>query len=186
LRVNAIVDLKSSRNKIAVSGLVVDLRVMKNKRGQTMCFVTLDDRTARIEAALFSEAYETYREQLRKDTVIVIEGGVSHDDFSGNLKLRVDKVMSLVDARQQYASQLVLNVEDAQFKNGFLGELKNTLMPYQGGGCPVALRYCRNDAETTIAFGEAWNVRPADEALLELLYLLGKEKVILQYDDGNK
>lgn len=183
---NAIVDLKPSRNKIAVSGLVVDLRVMKNKRGQTMCFVTLDDRTARIEAALFSEAYETYREQLKKDTVIVIEGGVSHDDFSGNLKLRVDKVMSLVDARQQYASQLVLNVEDAQFKNGFLGELKNTLMPYQGGGCPVALRYCRNDAETTIAFGEAWNVRPDDEALLELSYLLGKEKVILQYDDGNK
>ncbi|KZZ43828.1 DNA polymerase III subunit alpha [Oleiphilus sp. HI0118] len=179
---NAIIDLKPSRNKIAIAGLIVDLRLMKNKRGQNMCFVTLDDRSARIEATLFSDAYDEFKDQLNKDTVVVIEGGVSHDDFSGNLKLRVDKVMSLVDARQQYASQLVLNVHADQFKNGFLKELKSVLAPYQGGGCPVTLRYCRNDAETTIALGEAWRLRPDDEALFELAHILGKEKVILEYN----
>ena len=179
---NAIIDLKPSRNKIAIAGLIVDLRLMKNKRGQNMCFVTLDDRSARIEATLFSDAYEEFQGQLNKDTVVVVEGGVSHDDFSGNLKLRVDRVLSLVDARQQYASQLVLSVHAEQFKNGFLKELKRVLEPYQGGGCPVTLRYCRDDAETTIALGEAWQLRPDDEALFELSHILGKEKVILEYN----
>lgn len=179
---SAIVDLKPSRNKIAIAGLIVDLRLMKNKRGQNMCFVTLDDRSARIEATLFSDTYDEFREQLGKDTVVVIEGGVSHDDFSGNLKLRVDRVMSLVDARQQYASQLVLNVHAEQFKNGFLSELKGLLMPYQGGACPVSLRYCRDDAETTIALGEGWQLRPEDEVLQELSHFLGKEKVMLEYN----
>jgi len=98
------------------------------------------------------------------------------------LKLRVDRVMSLVDARQQYASQLVLNVHAEQFKNGFLTELKGLLTPYQGGACPVSLRYCRDDAETTIALGEGWQLRPEDEVLQELSHFLGKEKVMLEYN----
>lgn len=179
---SAIVDLKPSKNKIAIAGLVVDLRLMKNKRGQTMCFVTLDDRTARIEATLFSDAFETFREQLKKDTVIVIEGSVSHDDYSGNMKLRVDKVMSLVDARQQYAKQLLINLDKQSFDVGFVDKLKATLAPYQGGGCKIAVRYYRDDSESTIAFGDSWNMRPDDEALYELGHLIGNEKVSLEYD----
>jgi len=179
---NAIVDLKPSKNKIAVAGLVVDLRLMKNKRGQTMCFVTLDDRTARIEATLFSDAYEEFREKLVKDTVIVIDGSVSHDDFSGNLKLRVDRIMSLVDARQNYAKQLLLNVSAGQFQNGFLTSIKTALQPFQGGQCPVAVRYHRDDAETTVQFGVSWQVRPDDDVMYELTHILGADNVRLQYE----
>src|SRR5690606_40511758 len=66
---NAIADLKPNRNNQVVAGLVVNIRTMRNKRGSNIAFVTLDDRTARLEVTLFSEAYQQNRDKLdRKST----------------------------------------------------------------------------------------------------------------------
>ena len=46
-----------------------------------MGFVTLDDRTGRLEVAVFADIYAAHREKLVKDALLVIEGQVSHDDF---------------------------------------------------------------------------------------------------------
>jgi DNA polymerase-3 subunit alpha len=46
-------ELKANKTKSLVAGLVVDSRIMKTKKGQNMAFVTLDDRTARIEVSFF-------------------------------------------------------------------------------------------------------------------------------------
>ncbi|WP_231877356.1 OB-fold nucleic acid binding domain-containing protein, partial [Oleiphilus sp. HI0043] len=80
---NSILNLKSSRNRTTVVGLIVEIRVMKNKRGQTMCFVTLDDRSARIEATLFADTFDECREAIQKDEVVAVSGVVSLDDYSG-------------------------------------------------------------------------------------------------------
>ena len=178
---NSIANLKSSRSRITVVGLVIAVRMMKNKRGQTMCFVTLDDRSARIEATLFSDTYEENREAIIKDTIVAVEGVVSLDDYSGTLKLRVSAVHSMVQARERHANRLELKVDQAQFNNGFLSSLKDTLSPYSPGACKVALRYCRSDVESTIEFGQQWRVSPTDEVLQELAYLLGDKCVRLVY-----
>ncbi len=44
-----IVDLKPSRETQTIAGMIIALRVMKNKKGDKMGFVTLDDRSGRIE-----------------------------------------------------------------------------------------------------------------------------------------
>lgn len=179
---NAIVDLKSSKNRITIVGLIVAVRVMKNKRGQTMCFVTLDDRSARIEATLFSDSYEQYRESIQSDSIVAVEGVVSLDDYSGSLKLRADKVMSLINARTHFASHLEIKLDSSEIEIGFIQELKTKIAPYRSPGCKVAIRYCRPDSESTIQLGESWQVAPEDEMLHDLQYMLGKEKVLLQYD----
>ena len=45
---------------------------MKTKRGDTMAFVTLDDRSGRLEVAIFSDTYNEYREKLVKDSLLVV------------------------------------------------------------------------------------------------------------------
>ncbi len=83
---NRIVDLKADKHNQSIAGLIVSLRTMKNKRGDNMAFVLLDDRSARIEVALFADTYSEHRERLIKDALVVIEGQVSFDDYSGALK----------------------------------------------------------------------------------------------------
>ena len=47
---------------VTVGGLVVAVRTMQSQRGGRNCFVTLDDRSGRLEAAVFSEKYPEYRD----------------------------------------------------------------------------------------------------------------------------
>ena len=180
---NSILNLKSSKKTTTVAGLIVDIRLMKNKRGQTMCFVTLDDRTARIEAMLFADAYDECREAIVKDTVVAVEGVASIDDYSGSgaMRLKASQVHSMASARERFASRLELSLVQGQFVNGFVGSLKAILEPHRTGACKVALRYHRSDAESIIALGESWSVQPSDQLLEDLKYLLGEAQVRLVY-----
>ena len=69
-----IIDLKPARDTQTVAGMIIALRVMKNKKGDKMGFITLDDRSGRIEASLFADAFASNQALLQNDALVVIEG----------------------------------------------------------------------------------------------------------------
>ena len=180
---SSIANLKPGKGTQRIAGLLVAVRTMKNRRGQPMAFVTLDDRSARMEVTLFSEAFIEHKDLLQADNVLIMEGRVSHDDYSGLLKMTADGVMDINRARREYSRGLRLCVEQPQCANGFLDELEDVLRPYRGLGCPVNLDYESQSARTLIRLGESWRVQPDDELLLSLRHLLGEDRVTLVYDD---
>jgi DNA polymerase-3 subunit alpha len=146
-----------------------------------MAFVQLDDRSGRIEVAIFADTYNEYREKLVKDGMLIIDGQVSYDDFSGGLKMRADAVRSLNDARQEMARGLRLHVSSEKLPNDFARHLADILEPYRQGNCPVTVHYSRSDAAGELTLGDTWKVKPEDELLLELRNAYGRDKVSLQY-----
>jgi len=179
---NSIADLKPNKSPQRVAGLVVAQRTMKTRTGSTMCFITLDDRSARIEATLFSEAFFENRELLQSDQVIVVEGQVSHDDYSGQMKMRVSSVMDVATARQQFSRGIRLALHADQLQNGLLDKLDDTLRPFRNEGSPVWIEYSSAEARTRIELGESWRVQPDDNLLFELRHLVGEKSVELVYD----
>ncbi|MFC4258725.1 DNA polymerase III subunit alpha [Marinobacter lacisalsi] len=179
---SAIADVQPSRSPQRVAGLIVAQRTMKTRTGSTMCFVTLDDRSGRLEATLFSEAFNENRELLQSDQVIVLEGQVSHDDYSGQMKMRVSSVMDVATARQSFSRGLQLRIDAKQLHNGLLDKLDNTLRPFRSQGSPVWIEYVGDNASTRIELGESWRVQPDDNLLYELKYLVGDNQVELVYD----
>jgi DNA polymerase-3 subunit alpha len=180
---NRLVDLKADNNSQTLAGLIVNMRTMKNKRGDNMAFVQLDDRSARIEVVLFADAYEECREKLIKDSVIVVEGKVEEDRFAGGLKVRGNTVRSLMDARQNYAKGLSLELHASDFKNGFVGRLQEWLRGSLNGGCPVVVDYVREDVRGRLRLGADWQVQPSDELIQRLRDQLGPERVLMLYGD---
>ncbi|SFR40862.1 DNA polymerase III, alpha subunit [Marinobacter daqiaonensis] len=179
---SSIAELQPSRSPQRIAGLIVAQRTMKTRTGSTMCFVTLDDRSGRIEATLFSEAFNENRELLQSDQVIVLEGQVSHDDYSGQMKMRVSSVMDVATARQSFSRGLQLRLEAKQLQNGLLDKLDSTLRPFRSEGSPVWIDYVSDNASTRIELGESWRVQPDDNLLHELKYLVGDSGVELVYD----
>jgi DNA polymerase-3 subunit alpha len=179
---SSIADLKPNKSPQRVAGLVVAQRTMKTRTGSTMCFITLDDRSGRIEATLFSEAFFENRELLQSDQVIVVEGQVSHDDYSGQMKMRVNSVMGVASARRQFSRGLQLKLTESQLGNGLLDSLEQLLAPHRCEGSPVWIEYTSPAASTRIELGSSWRVEPNDNLLLELKYLVGDRSVELVYD----
>jgi DNA polymerase III subunit alpha len=176
-----IADLKPEKSNQTVAGLVVAQRVMKTKRGDTMAFVTLDDRTGRIEVAIFADTYNQSRDLLMKDGLLVINGQVSYDDYSGLLKMRADTISLLSDVRQEKARELCLELESGNLPANFIRELSDILDPYREGRCPLVIDYQRSNARAQLRLGNAWLVRPEDDLLQRLRDQYGTTKVRLVY-----
>ena len=176
-----IADLKPDKNKQAVAGLVVAFRVMKTKRGDSMAFVTLDDRSGRIEAALFADTYSFYKDKIGKDAMLVIEGVISVDDYNGGLKMRVDSLMDLAEARLAKIQAINIVWRSSDLRSDSVQRLRDTLAPHNQGACPVALHYERGDCAAQLRLGAQWRVKPTDDLLLQLRGLYGQDRVRLIY-----
>ena len=178
---NRIRDLQPARGESQnIAGLVVAMRTMKNKRGDKMCFVTLDDRTGRIEVSIFADVYEQCQALIKLDTVIVFEGEVSFDDYSGMLKVRAKKALNLIDARSYYARRLLLDLSCHQVDREFHSKMSG-LLGQHPGRLPVQVNYSREDASASLQLGEQWNVSPSDELVQGIKQWLGKESAKVEY-----
>lgn len=176
-----IAELKPEKEKQTIAGLVVAQRTMRTKRGDTMAFVTLDDRTGRIEVAIFGDAYNQSRDLLLKDGLLVIHGQVSYDDYNGMLKMRADVISLLSDVRQEKARELCLTLESGALSAHFIEQFSELLEPYREGVCPIVIDYQRSDAKALLRLGDTWRVRPEDELLERLRDQYGAGKVKLIY-----
>ena len=177
-----IADLRADKQGNQVlAGLIVATRTMKTKRGDTMAFLQLDDRSARIEITVYGETYNEHRELLGKDNIVIVEGTVAHDDYSGGLAMRAKGVRSLLQARQNYASELTIEVRQDMLDEKATQQLEKTLAGAGGGTCPVSLIYHQPHNRARVRLGERWQVVPSDELLQELRDFIGNERVVLQY-----
>ncbi len=176
-----IADLRADKQGNQVlAGLIMSARTMKTQRG-TMAILQLDDRSARIEVTVYSEAYNAHRELLVKDTIIIVEGRLAQDDFSGGLVMRAKEVRSLLEARQNYARELRIDVTQDMLCDSFSDTLESMLSSAAGGTCPVSLVYRQQHNLAKVQLGERWQVIPSDELIQSLRDCVGSERVSLQY-----
>ncbi|WP_018718341.1 DNA polymerase III subunit alpha [Arhodomonas aquaeolei] len=172
---------RSGENRVTVAGLLVGMRVRVTQSGGRLAALSLDDRTARLEAVLFPEAYERFRHLLVKDALLIVQGDLGYDEFSDGYRVSAETVMDIGEARERFARRLVLGVDAAGAGNGFVPALRDTLSAYRDGNCPVVVDYQGNDARAVIRLGERWRVRPTDELLRRLGGLTGEGAVRVEY-----
>ncbi len=176
-----IADLRVERGVQVVAGLVYSTRTMRNKRGETLAFSVLDDRSGRIELSVFADVYEQHKHKIFKDAVLVVEGEVQPDEYNGALKMRVAHVHTMDDARRRYAECLQIDVCGDGISRDFAHRLKTLLEPHRREGCPVAIAYRCHAAEGRLVLGAAWRVAPSDELLQSLRNEFGTGQVGLHY-----
>jgi DNA polymerase-3 subunit alpha len=164
-----------------VAGLVVALRTMNSRRGERIAFVTLDDRSGRIEISAFSEAYQKYRDLLVKDRLLVVEGGISSDDYTGGFRMNAERIMGIDEAREVYAKGLEIDLQAEAAANGVSRSLAQVLEPFRRGICPVWINYRSSGASARMALGQDWKVHPTDELLHRLGEIAGAGRVRVIY-----
>jgi DNA polymerase-3 subunit alpha len=166
---------------VTIAGLVMSMRVIKTQRGGKIAFLTLDDRSARLDVRVFPDVYEKYQAMLGKNKVLVVQGGIGLDDFTGSYQVTAQSIYDINQARGLFARRVVVGVESSQAGNGFVGHLADILQPFREGHCPVCIDYSGGDARARVALGEEWTVHPTDELLHRLSDLAGKGCVQVEY-----
>ena len=177
-----IVDLQPKRGDSQImAGLIVDLRITKSKKGGNIAFVTLDDRSARIEVTVFPDNYENFKDVIVKDEVIVVEGEISVDEFRGGQKVIARNMLDIPQARIRYVEALRITWSSETVTPEEIKSLAHSMEPFKGDGCDVVIGFDTPQAHGDIRLGPAWKILPDDELIHQLQKQYGKQNVQLVY-----
>lgn len=171
-------DLSPQQQPVFMAGVVYSTRTQMTRRGKMM-IVSLDDSSTQIEVTVFSELVDAHRDLLKEDQLLVIEGKVTRDDYSGpgSLRITAEKLYDLTGARTRFAKAIHISCNG----QANAGKLQELLSPYRNGGCPVTISYRNNRASCDVELGESWRVQLHDNLLLSLSDWLDAENIRIRY-----
>jgi DNA polymerase-3 subunit alpha len=168
--------LEPQREPVLLAGVVMSTRTQMTRRGK-MAVVVLDDGTTQLEVTVFSELWDAERAKIREDELLLVEGKVQDDAYSGGLRITADKLYTLAEARGRYARSLRLTMNGGSDAK----RLQTLLLPFRNGPCPVRLSYRNGDATAELPLPESWRVRLDDALLAGLSDWLTAENVKVIY-----
>lgn len=169
------------KQTVTVAGLLLGIRLVKTKQGKRIAILTIDDSTARMDITLFSDPYQEFLPLLNKGALLVFKGIAGHDDYTGNVRLKCDTVLTFAQARQLFAKRLSIKISSETVQPSFAQELEVKLTPYREGTCPVVIDYQREDAKATIPLGPQWHINLDDQLVAGLRKWLGDEAIAVMY-----
>lgn len=172
-------EVKPQPYPVLLAGIMNSVRIQMTRRGR-MAVLLLDDGRARIEVTVFNELFEQHRHWLKEDQLLILEGKVANDEFSGGLRISAEKLYDLQTARSRYARGIRITC-NGQSSGSKLREL---LTPYRSGPCPVTLVYSNRGATCEIQLGDAWRVNLKDELIQSLAEWVKPENVDIVYREG--
>jgi DNA polymerase-3 subunit alpha len=164
-----IADLADSREPQLVAGIVAGLRIVNGQRGRAAIF-RLEDGQSSIEAVANEELLDARREWLVDDMLLIVQGRVQLDRFSGGLRLTVQQIWDLPAARARFGRFLAVAVQAAAPPVADLVRVwpARRLSTDEGElvqGLPVRLRLQRPRAAAEIDLGDEARFWPCEEAL---------------------
>jgi DNA polymerase III subunit alpha len=166
-------DLMESREPRTICGIVSDLRVINGQRGKLGIF-KIDDKSGVIEATADEALLNANKLTLKDDELLIFEGKVQPDRFSGGLRMQVNRIWDLATARAKFGRYLKVAV------NGKAPDLERMVREFppkkeeteQGTllrGLPVRYAVWREgdglNASAEIELGERAKFFPSDAAL---------------------
>jgi DNA polymerase-3 subunit alpha len=155
-----------NKNRRGVSMTLAALVTSLNRRTQRGHSIAVEDHSGQVEAFLSNEIYATYADLMIKDTIVVIEGTVSADDYSGGYQIRANHIMTLADAKGRFAKGVRIAVSGPD--ENLCTALSATFSPYRNGSSPVFLHYHNQRARVSLELGSDWKVTPCEELIAAL------------------
>ncbi|MEM9532147.1 MAG: DNA polymerase III subunit alpha [Pseudomonadota bacterium] len=167
-------------NRKGVPATLAGLLMGVRRRGERSAFAQLDDGTGRVELAFFGKALGENSHRLINDELVVAEGNLVPDDFSGGYRLRVERLATLEETLAQRARAVCITLNGAALD---LAALKEVLADFQPGATPVVVALANDDARAHVRLGNDHRIKPAEALLLRLETLPGVHKAELVFGE---
>lgn len=171
-----IADLSPQKSSlVTIGGLVVDARKIFTKKGKKMAILTLDDGSAKIDIAVFSETFEAAQALCNKDEILIIQGEINLDDYSDSLRMRADSIFSIAQARVRYGKYLLLTLNADVLNDSSLKTCHQILQQYRDGDETLDLKICYHHALSNVMVNPApeYRARPEDGLLENVHQMCG-------------
>jgi len=157
---------------VRICGVVTDIRTRMDKQGRQMAFFKIDDFSGSCECLAFSKTYKEYEQHIFDEATVIVKGML---ESSGDaVKLNVDEVIPLADAKAKLTRRLGIVVDGKLHNENTIAAVKKIFEKFEGN-IPVSMRVLNGKGYRD--FYLSYKVNPTDEAVAQIIKLLGEDSV---------
>ncbi len=157
---------RQHRERIKVGGVVHNLKLKNNRKGDRYATFTLEDKEGVVDVIVWPDAYRRMEELLHGDEPVCVEGNLDIDE--DRIQIIAEALVLLTAAREEAARQVHLRLPADELDEASLQRVRGALAEHPGD-CEAYLHLIRPDhSETIIALPDELKVRPS-EAMLEAI-----------------
>lgn len=138
----------SSNKIITIAGYMSGIRVLTGKRGGRFAFMQLEGLDGQCDCAFFNDTYDQFAPALNKDSVLIVKGKVTVDNYTNQPRVEVAQVMDLAKFRTE--QKVVVKIKlNQSISSDDLMVLKSTLIEHKGY-CQVMVHVSIDTKESTL------------------------------------
>ncbi|MBF0447081.1 MAG: DNA polymerase III subunit alpha [Magnetococcales bacterium] len=159
------------QDDVRISGVIVDKKLHRTKKGDQMAFITLEDMVGQIEVIAFSEVFSNCRDALDDEGILVVIGTVEPGEEEP--KMMATEIVPLAEFRNGFCRELRLTISAEKMTGSALDDLARLFRENSGGNCRVIIRLKLEEANVLIKLGENYKVTPNESLLSGIIQRLG-------------
>ncbi|MBH46554.1 MAG: DNA polymerase III subunit alpha [Halobacteriovorax sp.] len=148
------------KREMMLAGLISGRKNILTKKGDKMCFATLEDLTGKIECIVFPRTFAEYEEILAGDEPLIMEGQVNLAEEPR--KFFPTKIQKLKDQAEERVTGVRISVEREQLNESRLKRFKQVLLSYRGS-VPLHMIVISDQDKVRMPFGQDFLVNPTPQ-----------------------
>lgn len=181
---NRLTELKPREATYLIAGIISAIRIRMTSRGK-IAIVTLDDGMGRVDVVIGNKILNEAYELVKEDQLLIVEGKVSHDDFTGGNRVSAIKVYDLLTIQSSKAALLSIALN----KPSDGEKLKEQLKPYceemvgnNLSKCKVKIEYQNQTGRVELLLGTDWDVVLHEKLIFDLSKTFHDDNVKIIYN----
>ena len=101
---------------VTCGGVITEIKTIQTKSGSKMAFLTIEDLTGSFDAILFNKAYDKFKEEIQKDSLVAIKGRFSVRDGK-RPSITVDNIEPLSDTTSEQDTEPKIEETEVEITN---------------------------------------------------------------------
>jgi DNA polymerase-3 subunit alpha len=176
MSIAAVQDFLGSDQKrtMTLAGQVTAKKVILTKKGDKMCFATLEDLSGKIECIVFPRAFTEFEELLNTDSPVLVEGTVNLQESPR--KILADKIHLLKEHAENRITGVRVSVHLADLTELKLNKLRQVLLSYRGS-TPLHMVIESNEGRARLPLGENFMINPTPQLAHQINEVFHKDSV---------
>ncbi len=174
-------------SRIVIGGIIIKKQNKITKNNNMMAFITLEDLYGTVEGIIFPKIYESCKEILYEDNIVVIEGIIDASEEEAEPKIICNKITELkkdnintdnIDLKDKKQRKLYLKVENYETYKKIKNELFKNICKCPGNDCVII--YNSQEKTNMVLPVKNWVNLDNENLIYNLKTILGDENIAIK------
>jgi DNA polymerase-3 subunit alpha len=162
------------KRSMTLAGKFTAKKMILTKKGDKMCFATLEDLTGKIECIVFPRAFAEFEAILNSDEPVLVEGVVNLQESPR--KILADKIHLLKEHAENRITGVRISVDLDDLTEMKLSKLRQVLLSYRGS-TPMHMIFESEKGRARLPLGEQYLINPTPQMAHQINEVFNKQAV---------